>query len=830
MNAAHPTRQRAVCAAQSYHKHACAAQQWLRTVPHHTLMHQACSLHPAMSTVTLHVIAASTAACERQQAMRNLFAMDSVTARAILTRVEDKLVSVFLSQQRQQQYSEHASTTSQDISSSTELHEADKVLRRLQGQTVSESNASKEEMSCLLRVHRQYGGLQGTEQALREANGSCVRMSWIYNALEGCKRGIALQFLDGEIGDIDEQPEDDSGNDLLGHETVEVTTDSLQDANRDDDQGSTQSTPRVARSCSVKIRKSNLTRCSLEPVPKLPSKKTVSKFKTAQSPRVTKAVSRKRIGESKSQSKIGSRKQHTVSRVDSGSERRSRYVPRGNDHAVKESFISSRVSEMARLGISEDELQAAEDCLQAVPMRLLMSREFVIEQDVYIVGLKITVASPACHERAVVTRRLMPDLARVRLNRFNVLVEQQLIDGFLCKHSSNELSIGHDLKGLDKLLRGLQGKPVDDTASDADLTCLLRCYRQFDGYNTLARALRKVCASGANPARIAIAVNSAKRVIARRELTHLSTKKSNCSRSRISVTGKKASTPSQRATIQDTQVKQSIQSRGRDFGHIQALISQASVTQAEIGTAVTWLSETSYVSLSTEGFIVDNIAYRVALKIMVVAPAEQTRSAFSRMLMPEVSPCKLSGLSSRSEEQLINGFLSQQQFQELKKERDLPRADKILRNLHGKPVDDSTGDENMACLMRCYRHSHGYTPLANVIRDALGSCVDSLWVATTINSTKQLLARRELSRLDCVPELTTSSQEPASKPIKRSRHQSCNADYEDQHAAKRAPMRANHETPNTHSHASCRTMQHSLGAVMRMTRAREVQHVTENGK
>ena len=104
MDAAHPTRQRAVCAAQSYHKHVCAAQQWLRTVPHHTLMHQACSLHPAMFTVTLHVIAASTAACERQQAMRNLFAMDSVTARAILTRVEDKLVSVFLSQQQQPAY------------------------------------------------------------------------------------------------------------------------------------------------------------------------------------------------------------------------------------------------------------------------------------------------------------------------------------------------------------------------------------------------------------------------------------------------------------------------------------------------------------------------------------------------------------------------------------------------------------------------------------------------------------------------------------------------------------------------------------------------------
>ena len=96
-----------------------------------------------MFTVTLHVIAASTAACERQQAMRNLFAMDSVTARAILTRVEDKLVSVFLSQQ--QQHSQHALATAQDTLS-TDLHEADKLLRRLQGQTVSECNASKEEL------------------------------------------------------------------------------------------------------------------------------------------------------------------------------------------------------------------------------------------------------------------------------------------------------------------------------------------------------------------------------------------------------------------------------------------------------------------------------------------------------------------------------------------------------------------------------------------------------------------------------------------------------------------------------------------------------------
>jgi hypothetical protein len=155
MDAAHPTRQRAVCAAQSYHKHVCAAQQWLRTAPHHTLMHQACSLHPAMFTVALHAIAASTAACERQQAMRNLFAMDSVTARAMLTRVEDKLVSVFLSQQ-QQQHSQHASSTAQDMLH-TDLYEADKVLPRLQGQTVSESNANKEELCRLSSMYRSSG-------------------------------------------------------------------------------------------------------------------------------------------------------------------------------------------------------------------------------------------------------------------------------------------------------------------------------------------------------------------------------------------------------------------------------------------------------------------------------------------------------------------------------------------------------------------------------------------------------------------------------------------------------------------------------------------------
>jgi hypothetical protein len=87
--------------------------------------------------------------------MRNLFAMDSVTARAILTRVEDKLVSVFLSQQ-QQQHSQHASSTAQDMLH-TDLYEADKVLRRLQGQTVSECNANKEELCRLSSMYRSSG-------------------------------------------------------------------------------------------------------------------------------------------------------------------------------------------------------------------------------------------------------------------------------------------------------------------------------------------------------------------------------------------------------------------------------------------------------------------------------------------------------------------------------------------------------------------------------------------------------------------------------------------------------------------------------------------------
>jgi hypothetical protein len=104
------------------------------------------------------------------------------------------------------------------------------------------------------------------------------------------------------------------------------------------------------------------------------------------------------------------------------------------------------------------------------------------------------------------------------------------------------------------------------------------------------------------------------------------------------------------------------------------------------------------------------------------------------------------------------------------------------------------------------------------------------WIATAINSTKQLLARRELSHLDSANKSALTSNQSASQPIERSRHQLCNDDYEEDHTAKRTPMRANHQTPNTHSHDSCHTMQHSLSAVVRMTRARAVQHVTENGK
>jgi hypothetical protein len=88
----------------------------------------------------------------------------------------------------------------------------------------------------------------------------------------------------------------------------------------------------------------------------------------------------------------------------------------------------------------------------------------------------------------------------------------------------------------------------------------------------------------------------------------------------------------------------------------------------------------------------------------------------------------------------------------------------ILRKLHGKPVNESTSDENMACLMRCYQHFNGYNPLIKPIREALGSCVEHKFVATAINSTMQLLARCELSRLDCViTQHAASSQQPSSQ-------------------------------------------------------------------
>ena len=100
----HPQRQAHQHAAQPHtlgyaqhsDKHVCAAQQWVRTVPHHTLMHQGCTVDSAMFRVTVQVIAVSTAAWQREEAMRNLFAMDSTTARSVLTRVEDSLVQLEL--------------------------------------------------------------------------------------------------------------------------------------------------------------------------------------------------------------------------------------------------------------------------------------------------------------------------------------------------------------------------------------------------------------------------------------------------------------------------------------------------------------------------------------------------------------------------------------------------------------------------------------------------------------------------------------------------------------------------------------------------------------
>jgi hypothetical protein len=96
---------------------------------------------------------------------------------------------------------------------------------------------------------------------------------------------------------------------------------------------------------------------------------------------------------------------------------------------------------------------------------------------------------------------------------------------------------------------------------------------------------------------------------------------------------------------------------------------------------------------------------------MVVAPAERTRTVVTRNFMPDVSPHKLSAFRSRSEQQLINGFLAQQHLQVYTQARDLTQADMILRQLRGKPVNESTSDEKMSCLVRCFHHFEGYMPL-----------------------------------------------------------------------------------------------------------------------
>jgi hypothetical protein len=101
----------------------------------------------------------------------------------------------------------------------------------------------------------------------------------------------------------------------------------------------------------------------------------------AQSPRVIETGRRKQNRGRMSQSKTGSRKQHTVSRGDRVPESASRNVHHERNQTDSGHFISPRASEIARLGISEYELHAAKNWLQSVPMKLYKSRELVIEQD-----------------------------------------------------------------------------------------------------------------------------------------------------------------------------------------------------------------------------------------------------------------------------------------------------------------------------------------------------------------------------------------------------------------------------------------------------------------
>ena len=464
-----------------------------------------------MFTVT-HVIAASTAACERQQAMRNLFAMDSVTARVMLTRVEDKLVSVFLSQQQQQQHSQHSSTTAQ-VMLNTDLHEADKVLRRLQGQTVSECNASKEEMSCLLRVHRQYGGLQGTEQALREENGSCVRMSWIYNALEGCKRVIAMQFLDGEIDEIDERPDVVEDHEVQGDDTGEDMDDAPQDDGHDDD-SEVKRASWVTRSSRVKNSSRLITSTvTTHNVVGSQSILLCNEQLTLTSANSSQPVSQQSYGHTDLPTSTNflianptATSVHSVDIVQKAT------MQRVHDNTLDN--VTSKKADISQLDISQAELQAAENWIRGTPTRASLSPDVTMQADALVVGLKIISAYPAERTRSGIIRELMPGISVAKLGRFVVLVDDHIQNALLSKTAQQQFALD-DLKTVDEILRQLDGRPVDDTTSNEDMACLLRCFRHFDGYSPLASALTKAHSQRVDPRWVATAVNSAKQLLAR---------------------------------------------------------------------------------------------------------------------------------------------------------------------------------------------------------------------------------------------------------------------------------------------------------------------------
>jgi hypothetical protein len=446
--------------------------------------------------------------------------------------------------------------------------------------------------------------------------------------------------------------------------------------------------------------------------------------------------------------------------------------------------VTSQTADISQLDISQAELQAAENWIRGTPTRASLSPDVTMQADALVVGLKIVSAYPAERTRSGIIRELMPGISVAKLGRFVVLVDDHIQNALLSKTAQQQFELD-DLKTVDEILRQLDGRPVDDTTSNEDMACLLRCFRHFDGYNPLASALTKAHSQRVDPRWVATAVNSAKQLLARRELSRLSANTSTKSQQEEERDSSAPSILSKQAGKDgpDLNVINSLDERSK---FTQAFLSTTRISRSEMESAIARLMDTPIESLRIRGFAIKKSAYRVTLGIIAVVQPNQVRIV-SRRLMPDVQPAKLSACRTRSEERLIRKFLLPWQDQACDRSQDLKRAVALLQQLHGEPAEESTSDTGMACLLRCYQHFNQCSLLIKAIRNKFGPCVQQNWILPAVNSIIHVLARRELIRFDLISQRKASHQAHSTQ-AKRSHRESLHGDTDQQPSSKRTPV------------------------------------------